>query len=995
MDRKKNPASRRFMSAQRHMQGSENGSSVARSHRKKKSHWAEKGRGKAADILLAQPFTGSETTIFEGKLGMSSEALSKTFSNLQRREGPHKSFNYGPKRHRKSATSMADPQSRERNKLALNRIAQKVRRHLPGQPDRRGSGLSNDASNPVVLLDRGGVYVQTTIGPIQFGIPPETIKDCLHKGYDVPSHFVIPKERFNLNLGVTCAEIEFPMFFNFFVLRRIVNLITDEETSKQIDIVVRECTIGPEKDCLYAELEYKGDNPDCLPDHQKEINHFKVEGKMLGYTFFDEKRLVTLRPNDKEASEDQKVILFDNQEDFRYELFDFAKYKNDPNYAYFKEKYGEDDIYKLFFDLKESGHWMILKTSFHIISYDDAENIGNIYFEFEDENDGAVIAQDVNTSEDYDITVEDLAEFGGRENKPKPAAGVKQKKTAFEIPMFGLTILGNSHGFDPNGTTTGFVVWVNGQGIMVDPPPHSSNVLKKYGIQPKSISAIILTHCHADHDAGTFQKMITDHKVDLMTSATIYNSFVRKYSAVSGLSKEFLETLFNFKPVILGEPNYWKGAVFNFFYSLHAIPCVGFRIDFKGQSMVYSADTFYDPPGLLALRDKGVLSEGRAKALIDFPFDCDVVLHEAGVPPIHTPIKAFCELSPEQQKNIHLIHIAGKEAKEAKEKGFKIAQPGVANTIERIGPSKDDQGIMKWLQIVSKMEIFEHFSVEKTLELLYMANLVHYPAGSVIQDGMSPLRKFMIVISGKGVAEISDSELTLAEGDFFGELIFVDPEAVEEVIQFDEAESEKDADESASQVAELKSERFEAMTDMKILELDYYAIKNLLSMDESLKSKMEKIVGARQSNFGWTTMNSNSILSKLRLGQKLELQTIMEKVVVAKGETLSTTVAGKRYKWEKGKVVKFAVLIESGSLVVEETTPDAFGNTEATRLENGLLIFEYLNFSQGLKHEFTLKASDYEEAFVYVIDAERFEKFLATNPHLLLSFFKSEVVFKI
>ena len=39
---------------------------------------------------------------------------------------------------------------------------------------------------------------------------------------------------------------------------------------------------------------------------------------------------------------------------------------------------------------------------------------------------------------------------------------------------------------------------------MVDPPPFSSTCLKKLGIPSAIIMAIIITHCHADHDAGTF-----------------------------------------------------------------------------------------------------------------------------------------------------------------------------------------------------------------------------------------------------------------------------------------------------------------------------------------------------------------------------------------------------------------------------------------------------------------------------------------------------------
>jgi hypothetical protein len=47
------------------------------------------------------------------------------------------------------------------------------------------------------------------------------------------------------------------------------------------------------------------------------------------------------------------------------------------------------------------------------------------------------------------------------------------------------------------------VIWMNRRGVMVDPPPHSSFLLQRYGIHPRLIKAVVLTHCHADHDAGT------------------------------------------------------------------------------------------------------------------------------------------------------------------------------------------------------------------------------------------------------------------------------------------------------------------------------------------------------------------------------------------------------------------------------------------------------------------------------------------------------------
>ena len=74
----------------------------------------------------------------------------------------------------------------------------------------------------------------------------------------------------------------------------------------------------------------------------------------------------------------------------------------------------------------------------------------------------------------------------------------------FEPPRFGVTILGSSHGFDPKGETSGYIIWVNGRGIMVDPPPFMTYKLYNQGIPSYLIESVILSHAHGDHDAGTF-----------------------------------------------------------------------------------------------------------------------------------------------------------------------------------------------------------------------------------------------------------------------------------------------------------------------------------------------------------------------------------------------------------------------------------------------------------------------------------------------------------
>jgi hypothetical protein len=105
-------------------------------------------------------------------------------------------------------------------------------------------------------------------------------------------------------------------------------------------------------------------------------------------------------------------------------------------------------------------------------------------------------------------------------------------RESFTPPDFGVTILGASHGelfiffinsnffftkkgFDPKGSTSGFILWVYGVGIMVDPPPFAMRYLKMRGISSVLIKAIIISHCHADHDSGAFHKVLDHNKIEV------------------------------------------------------------------------------------------------------------------------------------------------------------------------------------------------------------------------------------------------------------------------------------------------------------------------------------------------------------------------------------------------------------------------------------------------------------------------------------------------
>ncbi|KAI2497897.1 Metallo-beta-lactamase superfamily [Fragilaria crotonensis] len=145
-------------------------------------------------------------------------------------------------------------------------------------------------------LPRGGVSMETkAVGRVQFGIPPETIKDSMRLGLSVPAVYIVPVERFCREmgpaLGVNLAEFEFPAYFNFFIHKKVCTLVVDSEDAEQnIRRVFSETLLGPAQfrrevnPIAYEEEDFAPDFPrDAIPNFQKELEYFRImpDGKEL------------------------------------------------------------------------------------------------------------------------------------------------------------------------------------------------------------------------------------------------------------------------------------------------------------------------------------------------------------------------------------------------------------------------------------------------------------------------------------------------------------------------------------------------------------------------------------------------------------------------------------------------------------------------------------------------------------------------------------------
>lgn len=76
-------------------------------------------------------------------------------------------------------------------------------------------------------------------------MPPETLKDSIGKPHQVPTIFIIPTVRFDIQTGASLAEFEFPAYYNYFVLKKKIILITDDESAKAIRTIFQETLLGP------------------------------------------------------------------------------------------------------------------------------------------------------------------------------------------------------------------------------------------------------------------------------------------------------------------------------------------------------------------------------------------------------------------------------------------------------------------------------------------------------------------------------------------------------------------------------------------------------------------------------------------------------------------------------------------------------------------------------------------------------------------------------
>ena len=718
-----------------------------------------------------------------------------------------------------------------------------------------------------LALPRGGYYVRTSAGPIQIGMPPETIKDVMELKLDVPIAYVLPRDLFDRRRGLSVAEFEFPAYYSFFLLKRRCRLVVlNQDVERRVRAIFQESLFGPKGEPLAT--EFADGYPEARrPRFQHESEYFR-----------------TVPGRGRIEADD---------------LVEFVHMDGEPRQAE-------------------------IAPGVFVIDVGDA-----------------LIVRDHG---------KDIAVVGATVSLPSRTATTDPDAAPMSwlAPSFGVTVLGASHGFDVSGKTTGFLLWMGGRAILVDPPTDTTDYLHARGIAPKTIDGVILTHCHADHDAGTFQKLLEESQISLYTTPHILGSFLRKYSALSGLSEDLLRRTFSFHPVRIGAPVHVRGGELWFRYTLHSIPTIGFDAFYGNRSISISGDTLYDPGRVNEMFEKGILDRARYEDLIGFPAHHSAILHEAGIPPLHTPTSALAALPDDVKKRLYLVHIAAKDV--PTDTGLRAAREGLEHTI-RVEPSNAPRfsEAIELLEIFSMVDFLRDLPLSRARSLLQVARRMTLPAGEHIVTQGAKGDSFYIIVTGT-VQVVRDGVpiKRYRAGDYFGEMAIL-------------LEQPRRADVIAK-------------TDVDLVALDRNDFLAALRGSEML-ARLERLVRVRDEGDGaWELLAQNSVLGNLTSAQKTQLQTYLVPCNGNDNEVL----------WRVGDVPKRAYLVADATVTLrcpegelKPFTSGAFiGEVDALRLRSPAPSSARVTVSGGL----------------FAIEQPDLVRFFEDNPGVYLSFLGTRFV---
>jgi hypothetical protein len=228
-------------------------------------------------------------------------------------------------------------------------------------------------------------------------------------------------------------------------------------------------------------------------------------------------------------------------------------------------------------------------------------------------------------------------------------------------PRFGLQIIGSASGFSASEWSSCFIVWINGQPLIVDGTPHLDDHLRRLGIEDDHILGYLITHNHEDH-ANMVGQLVNRRPVTILTSPPVFASLVSRLSSILDQPEEEVRSYVRWVPLNpglegFGEPLHWFGAEIRAWYSVHTIPTLGLDIKMGERRIRFPGDTLWGRQ-LEPLLEQKVISRARYDLIQNTYDGADVIVADAGGGPIHPDPEEVGELvSHADNSRILVTHV--------------------------------------------------------------------------------------------------------------------------------------------------------------------------------------------------------------------------------------------------------------------------------------------------------------------------------------------------
>jgi cyclic nucleotide-binding protein len=247
-------------------------------------------------------------------------------------------------------------------------------------------------------------------------------------------------------------------------------------------------------------------------------------------------------------------------------------------------------------------------------------------------------------------------------------------------PRFGLQVIGSASGFSGAEWGSCFIIWINGQPLIVDGTPYLDDHLRRLGIEDDHILGYLITHNHEDH-ANAFGQLVSRRPVTVLTSGPVMAGLVTRLAGVLNCPQEEVRKLFRWIPLHpgleeFGEPLYWFGAEIRTWYSVHTVPTLGLDISMEGKHIRMPGDTLWGRQ-LEPLLEQRVLSPERYDFIQHTYDNADVIVADAGGGPVHPDPQEVHELV----EHGHGCQIMVTHIPEFARKFLPTADPGTSVTL--------------------------------------------------------------------------------------------------------------------------------------------------------------------------------------------------------------------------------------------------------------------------------------------------------------------------